>query len=218
MHRISRKFCDDNGLSKANSPVRKRKEVVVSKGAEAYHYSGKPARENVTQFREPRVRYEDVFSNPVVSTVGSDILIIRCWMKAKGLPEIPEKLSVVSFACIAERFLLQRHAWTHFTRKSEAESFLRKWSSILLREVSDLQSTSVEFSPPRGVIPEIAALYSPDSIGLECPGKDARVKRRNHVSKPRRSPVSAIEKKRQHPMSETTNWPERSSIDHTGAF
>jgi hypothetical protein len=142
---------------------RGKKTVIIDKKPAA-----QPHRQ-VVGFKEPTVSYQDIFgAYPTKTTVGAYISIIRAYLHREGVPEIPERISVTSFATVAARFLLPRHAWPLFNGKvvgdkDRAVKFLRKWAQDLLfksyGEVGKPQNAL-----PSWIMPEIAAFYDPQIL------------------------------------------------------
>ena len=114
----------------------------------------------VLAFKPPRVEYAELFAFKPQS-IGERIAIVRAWMAKEGLPEIPEEVSIATFATICARFLLPRHAWPLFERRREAEAFITEWASKLLPIILDGGPAKAGKAQASWMVPEIAALYNP---------------------------------------------------------
>lgn len=116
----------------------------------------------------PRKRLRDEFGDLFKfehGTVGSDILVLRGYMRHIGAPEIPETATVKVFATLFSRFVLPRREWPHFTNEGDARNFLRRWakdSLPLLMEGEPMDQPK----PHRSMIPEMLAYYDPRYLGL----------------------------------------------------
>lgn len=144
-----------------------RKSVVVQPKAAANAYTA-----SVLEFKEPKVSHDEMFGHllkPYSRTLGEDMQLIRAWMYQQGIPEIAERTTAQAFAMIASRFMLPRRQWPFFevgpVGKLKAKAWIASTAAELFYNVAGSDSVKPQPVLHKDMIPEIAAIYSPEYIG-----------------------------------------------------
>jgi len=144
--------------------------IIGRRGIQIDDESGRQA---VAQFKRPAgtPSYFEVFGKdkPERRSVGENILVLRAFMHLEGRPPIDERCAVYTFATLFGRCVLPRRDWPLFSKeqKTEAEAFVATWAAKLYGEVARRDKAKPQAVLPFWVQPDLAALYTPESIATE---------------------------------------------------